>query len=313
MRAATLAPLLVLGLAAAPAARAADRAVLLPATGANVAEGELAAATDLLRADLEQTGRFAVVLGRTPGGNVAEPAPAEAAEEARAAGAALAVTLRISRLGAASSARLAAFRPDGSLLHADALSAASPDDLEPVLQRLARGLAAARPAADLATTDTVTEREARPQRRRAATRSFGVRLGGTWLVDRPGGGEPKLVVGPGVFWLYDARSFLAEVALDWQGGGGDAAVDGRIGVFVPFNREDVAPYAGLGLGYAIVNVGDDTDAGLELRGAGGVLFNRLSTVQLRVEAGWRTTLFTLRVDGRRDTVQGPFASVGLAF
>ncbi len=300
-------------LVAAPAARAAERLVLLPATGANVDEGELVAATDLLRAGLEQTGRFAVVLGRTTGGNVTEPSPAEAAAEAAEAGAALAVTLRISRLGSVSSARLGAYKPDGTLAHSDALSAANADDLEPVLQRLARGLGAARPAAELATIDTVTEREARPLRQVPASFDWGFRIGATWFVDGPGGDTGRLT-GAGAFWLFDARSFLAEATADWQSGDGDHLLEGGLAVHVPFSRQNVAPYAGAGFGYAIVNAGDETDAGLTVRGAAGVIFGRLSSVKVRVEGGWRTTLFTLRAaDGRREAVHGPYASAGIGF
>jgi hypothetical protein len=215
-------PGLVLVLAfSAPAARAADPVVLLPATGANVAEGELAAATDLLRGDLEQTGRFTVRLGQHPGGNVNEADPAEAAGEARSARASLAVTLRVSRLGASTVARLAAYRPDGTPWHSDQLGAANPDDLEPVLRRLAQGLADARPAAELAEIDTVTEREAAPHRKLASTHVFGLRLGETWFTDRPGDHETGQLTGGGVFWLHDARSFLADVGIDYSGGGGD--------------------------------------------------------------------------------------------
>lgn len=304
--------LAVLLLLAAPVARAADRVVLLPATGANVDEGELAAATDLLRADLEKTGRFSVVLGGTAGGNVAEPTPSEAGEEADEADATLAITLRISRLGAASAARLAAYRPDGTPFHSDALTAASADDLEPVLARLAQGLASARPAAELATIDTVTEREARPARRIPAAKNFGLRLGASWLVERPGGGSSELT-GLGVFWLYDARSYLAEATIDWHAGDGDHVFDLGLGVYFPFSRANVTPYLGGGLGYAVVNVDDESRGGLEARAAGGLLIGRLSTVQVRLEAGWRTTLFTLRVEGERRAVQGPFATAGIAF
>jgi hypothetical protein len=287
--------------------------VLLPATGVNVAEDELAAATDLLRAYLEQTGSFAVVLGRTPGGNFPEATPAEAGEEARAARTSLAVTLRISRLGSASSARLGAYRPDGTLLHSDALSAANADDLEPVLKRLALGLATARPAAKLAEIDTVTERESQLPRRIPASHVFGVRLGASWLVDRPEVGVAQRLSGAGFFWLYDARSFLAEAAVDWHGGKGDHVLEGLIGVYVPFSRRDVAPYAGLGLGYAIAHASGDTDAGLELRGTGGVLLGRLSTVQVRLEGGYRATMFTMSVDGQRRSVHGPYVTAGIGF
>jgi hypothetical protein len=297
----------------APAARAADRVVLLPATGANVGDAELAAATDILRGDLEGTRRFTVVaLGQTPGGNVPEPGPAEAAAEARAAQAALAITLRVSRLGGASTARLAAYRPDGSLWHSDQLGAASPDDLEPVLKRLAKGLAEARPAAETAEVDTVTEREASPARRITANHVRGFRLDASWLGERPGKGLAG-VTGGGFFWLYDARSFLADLSVDYQFGDGNHLLDTGLGLYLPLTRENVAPYVGAGLGWAAVHLWERTDAGLVAKGAVGVLVGRLSNVQIRGEAGWRMALFTMTVDGERRAVQGPYLSVGLGF
>jgi hypothetical protein len=73
--------------------------VLLPATGANVHEGHLAAATDVLRTSLERTGRYLVAPGRSPAAAGEEATAAQAGEAARTAGAVLAVTLRVSRLG----------------------------------------------------------------------------------------------------------------------------------------------------------------------------------------------------------------------
>jgi len=314
MRTSSLACLVVLSCLAAPAARAAERVVLLPATGANVPEDELAAATDLLRGDLEATGQFTVVaLGRTPGGRVPEPGPAEAGQEADEAQAVLAVTLRVSRLGAASTARLAAYRRDGTLFHADQLGAANPDDLEPVLQRLARGLAEARPAAETADVDTVTERESRPARRRAANHVFGFRLDASLLGERPVGDGVAHVTGGGMFWLYDVRSFLADFSVDYQFAGGNHLLDTGLGVYLPLSRENVSPYVGAGLGWAAVHLWDRTDAGLMARGAVGVLIGRLSSVQLRGEGGYRVALFQMKVHGERRPVQGPYLSVGIGF
>jgi hypothetical protein len=297
---------------AAPAARGAEPIVLLPATGANVGEGELRAATDLLRGDLEATGRFTVVaLGRTPGGDVMEPTPLEAGDEARATRAALAVTLRVSRLGAAATARLAAYRPDGSLWHSDQLGAADPDDLEPVLKRLAKGLAEARPAAETAEIDTVTERESRPARRLTATHVRGFRLDVSGLGDRPAGRGVGHLTGGGLFWLYDARTFLADLSVDYQFGGGDHLLDTGIGLYLPLSRENVTPYVGAGLGWGVAHHWDRTNAGLIARAAGGVIIGRLSNVQIRAEAGYRFALFRIEVQGERRTVQGPFLSVGL--
>lgn len=299
---------------AASAARAADRVVLLPATGANVGEAELSAATDILRGDLEATGQFQVIaVGRTPGGNVPEPAAAEVVQEARAAQADLAVTLRVSRLGAASTARLAAYRPDGSLWHADQLGAANADDLEPVLKRLAKGLAEARPAEGTAEVDTVTERESRPARRYTATHVRGLRLDVSGLGEKPTGHGMGHLTGGGFFWLYDARSFLAEVSLDYQFGGGDHLFDTSLGVYLPLSRENVTPYLGGGLGWGVARRWERTNAGLLAKGAFGVLIGRLSNVQLRGEVGYRFALFDIQVDGERRVLQGPFLSVGIGF
>ncbi len=298
---------------AAPAARAAETVVLLPATGANVPDAELAAATDILRGDLEATRRFTVALGRTPGGNVPEPGPAEAGQAAREAQASLALTLRISRLGEASTARLAAYRPDGTLLHADQLGAATPDDLDPVLKRLAKGLAEARPAAETAELDTVTEREARPARRMTANRVFGFRLDASRLGQRPVGAGVEHVTGGGLFWLYDVRAFLADFSVDYQFGGGAHLLDTGLGVYLPLDRGNVSPYLGVGLGWAAVHAWDRTNAGLMAKGAVGVLVGRLSSVQLRAEGGYRVALFQIRVEGERRAVQGPYLSVGIGF
>ena len=309
----TLPAIAILLALSAPAVRAADPVVLLLATGANVGEGELAAATDLLRGDLEQTGRFTVHLGQRPGGNVPEPTPADAAEEARSAGASLAVTLRISRLGASTMARLAAYRPDGTLWHADQLGAANPDDLDPVLQRLAQGLAHARPAAELAELDTVTEREATPRRKLASTHVFGLRLGATWFANRPGDHETRRLSGGGVFWLYDARSFLADVTIDFATGSSEHLLATGLGLYLPFTKGNVTPYLGGGLEYELAQTQDDGEAGLAVRGTGGLLVGRLSTVQLRVEAGYRVSGFTIRVNGDRRVIQGPFLTAGIGF
>lgn len=303
---------LLIAITALPA-RAADPVVLLPATGANVGEGELAAATDLLRGDLEQTGRFTVRLAARQGGSVPEPTPAEAAEEAHSARASLAVTLRVSRLGSSTTARLAAYRPDGTVWHTDQLGAASPDDLDPVLRRLAQGLAGSRPAAGLAEIDTVTEREAAPRRKLSSTHVFGLRLGATWFASRPGDRETTRLAGGGMFWLYDARSFLADVGIDYAGGGGDHLLAVGLGVYLPFTQGNVTPYLGGGLDYALAHTQGDGEAGLALRGAGGVLVGRLSTVQLRFEAGYRVTTFRIKVDGDRGVIQGPFLTAGIGF
>jgi hypothetical protein len=152
--------------------------VLLPATGANVTPGELEAATDVLRSQIERTGRYVVVMGVAPTVEL-EPNAADAIRP-RALGARLAATLRVSRLGAVGIARLAVYAVEGGVMpvHLDELPVRGADDLEPALQRLAEGLARGTAAPGVAQIDTVTEREADPglYKQRTASRMIGMRL-----------------------------------------------------------------------------------------------------------------------------------------
>jgi hypothetical protein len=306
-------PLLLVSYLLAPAAAlAATPVVLLPATGANVSEGELAAATDVFRAQLERTGNFLVAPAPGPatGG---EATPADAAQAARAAGVSLAVTLRIARLERSASVRIAAYRPDGAAVHVDEIGAASGDDLEPALRRLALGLAEGRPARMLAEIDTVTEREADPLKKLAATHVFGVRLGSAVLMDRASGsGEASRTTGGGLFWLYDARAFLADVYGDVYVGDGDHLATLGIGFYYPVSHGNLAPYLGGGLAYTWLETGGDGAAGLSVRAGGGLLLGRLSTVQIRLDAGWQVSTFQeKRFEQNPTTPNGPFLTLGL--
>ncbi len=303
--------------------RGTETIALLPATGANVSPGELAAATDVLRAKLERTGKFTVILVGTPA-EERETTAAEAVRAAREAGAPVAATLRVSRLGAVGLVRFAAYRDGAGALpaHVDELPAKGVDDLEPALERIAVGFALGRPARSTAEIDTVTEREADPRlyKQRTAARMFGVRLESSFVVDRAGGGTGALS-GLGLAWQYDARSFIADVGLDAQWSQTlDLAYRGHrdwlfglgIGVYYPFSRGDAVPYVGAGASYVWENLGGDGAHGLALRGGLGLILGRLSTVQVRVDAGYQVNTFTESdALGQSHRGHGPYLSFGV--
>ncbi len=301
----------------APLARA-ETIALIPATGSNVDAEHLAAATDILRAYLERTKRFTVIRVAPVAGE--EPTEAQAGEAATAVGAHLAVTLRISRLGANALARLGAYRQDGVLVHRDELGATTVDDLDPVLSRLADGLAQARPASELAQLDTVTEREARPRLKRATDALFGLRLGSTMAVNRA---DPDRRTGAAsglsLLWLYDSGQFLADVDLGFVVSNlerdvqRDHAVSLGMGVYLPFSKTDLTPYAGGGLAYSWANFGGDGGNGLVARAGGGILLGRLSKIVVRLDASWFYSFFTEReaATGKEVNVTGLIASISL--
>src|SRR5512143_518856 len=153
--AASLRPLLLIGLLAPGLARGAEVIGLLPVTGPNVDPGTLEAARDVLRGHLEANGRQVRLAAGDP---MRGPAALEAAAAAQAVGANRAAVLRLSRLGAALRARLTVYEvPGGRQVHVDDMPAGSLEDIDPVLQRLAQGYAAGSRAAAVAEIDTVTD------------------------------------------------------------------------------------------------------------------------------------------------------------
>ncbi len=321
--------LLMLSLLSPSAAlAAAERLALLPATGANVDVGSLAAATDVLRSQVERTGRYVVLMATLPEGTgVREPTSGEAIAAARGLGAPLAATLRVSRLGEVGIARLAVYRDGagGAPVHVDEIPMKGIDDLEPALQRLAAGLAQGTPARALAEIDTVTEREADPRlyKQRTSSRSFGVRLAGTMILD-PGDGRGRAaeLSGLGLAWHYDARSFFAESLLDVQWsqtldpsyhGSRDWLIDVGLGAYYPFLRGDVSPYAGAAVLYVSSHTGAaEGGSGIAIRPAIGLLVGRLADVHLRFDAGWQVNTFQERdALGAFHRSQGPTLSVAV--
>jgi hypothetical protein len=254
---------------------------LLPVTGANVDPGTLEAARDVLRGHLEATGRQVRLAAGDP---VREPTPPEAAAAAQAVGASRAAVLRLSRLGSVLRARLAVYEvPGGRQLHFDDMPAGSPNDIDPVLQRLAQGYAAGSRAAAVAEIDTVTDKEASPLNRIPASKGFGLRLGGITPIV-PGGSESG--TGGGFFWQYDARTYFVDVSFDGFWGRHYHDVSTGFGAYLPLLRGNMTPYLGAGLRYGWARFEGDWSSGLQPQASFGLMLGRLTTVQIRAEVTW---------------------------
>lgn len=292
----------------------ADRAALLPVAGVNVHEGYAAAAQSLTRDALQQAGFEVVALQGAPG--AVEASPPDAVAAAQQVGARIAVVVQVTRLSSTAKVKLVVYDgATGAMLYVGSLAASTPDELDKVLTRLVQGFVSGKAPADTAQIDSVTQREADPYLKLKANQVFGVRMGVVAPLNRPDSGDESGLPGLGIFWLYDVRTFLAEVAMDFHQKDNEGDFTIAIGAYYPFSRTNTTAYLGGGMRYGAADYGgEDGDSGISGYVAGGVLFGRLSSVQLRGEVGYFQNLFASS-DSSSNKIHagGVMASVGIGF
>ena len=275
---------------ALPVVARAERVAIAPASGINIHVGYLEAAQDVFRTHLIDTERYDVVSVQGEPGKY-EVSQSDAIGMAREAGAALVAVVHVTRLGETARVRLTVYSvATGQAVHRDQLAAATPDDIDPVLARLARGLATGKSAANNADIETVTQRESDPLLKVSATSTFGVKLGFV-APQNTVGGSVDFVPGGSVFWLYDVRSFLAEIDFGFHNKDDFSDVWLGLGTYYPFDRGNISPYLGGGLKWIATDYGGEGASGIQLYGTAGVLMGRLSNVQLRGELQYYLNTF----------------------
>jgi hypothetical protein len=289
LRVSVLSVLGVLVCSFAPTARAAGLTIaLLPPTGDNVAPAILQASRDLLKDHLLRGGAYNIVEPPPMEGPTAvEPTPAQAAAVAQALGAAEAVVVRLTHIGTTARVRLTVYAAGSAqIVYWDSIAVTGgPDELDTVFQRLAHAMQTGKPVRESAEIDTVTDKEMQNLSRRQANKVFGLHLL-AFLPFNTAGGSFKALPGGGLFWLYDARSWMTDVALDLGGGNGQSLFSAAIGGYYPLLREDFTPYFGGVVRWAYMNLGGNGAGGLSFQPTAGILLGRLSTVQLRADVGY---------------------------
>jgi hypothetical protein len=274
---------------------------LLPPSGDNVDPGILRAVRDMLKDDLQRTGAYTVV--DVPGAvGTEETTPEQAAKQAVTLGAEQAIVFRIIHFGTSARARITAYAAgSGQVVYWDSIvMSGGPSELDAVIQRLVHAMQTGKPVRDSAEIDTVTEKETNTFNRRVANKSFGLHLF-TLLPFNTPSNSFNAVPGGGLFWLYDARSWMADISVDLGSQDGHGFFDAAIGGYYPLLREDFTPYIGGVVRWASLNLGGQGASGIMLQPTAGVLLGRLSSVQLRAEVGYFFNTF-----GERDKV--PYTS-----
>lgn len=291
--------------------------VLMPASGLNVSPGILDAARDLLKDHLQRTGRYTVLTGAGVS-STEEPTAATAVEQANAAHAQQAAVLRLTHLGTSTRVRFTVYALSGQVVYWDSMAiTGGPEQMDVVLERLVHAMVIGKPVRESAELETVTNDEMSNLNRRNANKTFGVHLF-TLLPFNTPSGKATAVPGGGLFWMYDARSWMADIAVDLGGHNGSMAFDVGLGAYYPFFRTDFTPYLGGKIKYGYFNYGGSGSAGVSVEPTFGVLLGRTSSVQVRAEVGYFVDTFS---ESPKDTSSitedrvshGVAVTVGLGF
>ncbi len=281
------------------AAAHAETVVLLPVSGSNVAPQVLDASRDILKDHLQRSGLFNVL---TPPGapTQEEPTAVQASQWALSLGATRAFVLRITHIGTAARVRLTVYAAQNAqVIYWDSIPInGGPEELDPVLQRLVHAMLTGRPVRESAEIDTVTDKETQALNRRNANKSFGLHILTLMPFNTPDG-KFRAVPGFGLFWLYDARTWLADIAVDWGHKDASTLWSVSLGGYYPLSREDFAPYVGAAVRLSSLQLGGRGSGGVSFQPSAGFLLGRLSSVQIRGEVGYLINTFS---EEENDTV-----------
>ena len=293
---------------------AAPRVVaVLPATGDNVAPQILQAANELLKDHLQRTGAYTVVSPPPVPQQAVEPSAQEAAKIATSLGAEQAIVLHVTHYGNSARIRLNAYASgSGQLIYWDStVIAGGPDELDVIIQRLVHALEIGKPVRESAELETVTDKETQTLNRRNANHTVGAHIF-TLVGLGTASGSTETVPGGGLFLLYDARAWMADLSFDF----GSAYYGAAIGGYYPLLREDFTPYFGAVVRLAHLQLGGQGAGGIIVQPTIGILLGRLSSVQLRAEAGYFVATFAEQETdptGPKHLGHGLAINVGIGF
>ena len=180
---------------------------------------------------------------------------------------------------------------NNQLIWKDRLKANTPDDIDPILQKLSRAIGTEQKAAEDGDIYIVTSYESQQLKQVHSTSAFGLSIGGALMMSKPFIDEP-FSGGGGVFWSYDVRTILFEVDAQTYFLGNFSVGHLSIDVYKPFFSESNTPFLGGGLGFGYTTGETKMQgSGMMLFAGGGYIFGRSADVGLRVRAQYMLGAF----------------------
>lgn len=305
----------------------------------NIHEDYQYATSKLFQRYADKDGRYEVVIPAQTDSVQVQPSKADVQKTAERKGCTKFILADLTRLGETVVVTLSLYgTQSGNLLWSDAMKAANPNDLDPILERMAKNIGTENVASKTDDIYTVTQKEETKLRKQRANKSFGFGIMGFTMLNNPG---PRFQPGLEIFWSYDSRNIFFQIDgsfnfysdsedytyTDYYNEKNTISVDETLvnislglSAYYPFLDGSSTPFLGGGVSFTSTVISYDSDSyyydedgdsktGLWVRLGGGYLFNRTSTVTFRIRAEYAFS--TYRVEDH--IMHGPQVGLEIGF
>ncbi len=306
-------------------ALAAERVYLPDFELTNIHADYRAAATKLFQRYAEKDGRYEIVTQEASDSLSQSPSRERIQQVARSRDCAKFVRGDMTRIGETVVVTVSLYDAQtGNLAWSDAMKAKTPDDIDPILERMGKNIGTGRGASESDDIYSVTRKETETLRKKKTNRYFGFGIIGFLQIPEPG---PQFEPGLDFFWLYDSRNLLLELdcSFDYysENDGETSFWDFLLGIsaYYPILDRSTTPIVGGGVSYGFSYASYekshdyystseiDDNSGILLRAGGGILLNRTSNVILQIRAEYQFSTYKLQ----NHWISGPRFAVELGF
>ena len=305
----------------------------------NIHEDYQYATSKLFQRYADKDGRYEVVIPAQTDSLQTQPSKADVQKTAERKGCTKFILADLTRLGETVVVTLSLYgTQSGNLLWSDAMKAAGPNDLDPILERMAKNIGTENVASKTDDIYTVTQKEETKLRKKRANKSFGFGIMGFTMLNNPG---PRFQPGLEIFWSYDSRNIFFQIdgSFNFYSDSEDytytdsynekntISVDETLvnlslglSAYYPFLDGSSTPFLGGGVSFTSTVTSYDSDSyyydedgdsktGLWVRLGGGFLFNRTSTVTFRIRAEYAFSTYKVE----HHIMHGPQVGLEIGF
>jgi hypothetical protein len=254
--------------------------------------------TKLLKGYIENTGKYQVVNQLNTDTIIYSMDDLETAKlAAKDKGAAYLVMGSLNRLGEMVIVNVQMFDINtGNKIWFDQLKALSPDDLDPILQRVGQNIGTEFKATSSDDIYSVTNQETQELKKKESNNSFGIGINGIALMGQQNSSSP--LAGVSLNWSFDARDYIFDIKPFWTANKERNLIGISLEMNKPIHSKGNTPFFGGGLSFSrtditpapalnsIVGANSSSGYGLMLIAGGGYIFNRTGSTSVRLSANY---------------------------